>query len=73
MSLLGQDESTLIDCTEAVPTAIPNKKATTFPAGTSAKDLQLNVSSIPTIPTILFIKIFFFLIVYISTLPYIVH
>ena len=43
MSLLGQNQNNLIDCTEAVPVAPSNTKATTFPAGKSEADLERNV------------------------------
>ena len=43
MSLLGQNQNNLIDCTEAIPVAPSNTKATTFPAGKSQADLERNV------------------------------
>lgn len=41
LAIVGQNRAKLVDCSEAVPNPIPPvKKATTFPAGTSHKDLQ---------------------------------
>src|ERR1700761_2101212 len=43
MTLLGQNQNDLVDCTEVIPVPKPNNKATTFPAGQNARDLQLSV------------------------------
>lgn len=41
LAVVGQNKAKLIDCSEAVPNPLPPvNKATTFPAGTSHKDLQ---------------------------------
>jgi len=52
MSLLGQNQNNLIDCTEAVPVAPSNTDATTFPAGKSEADLERNcTNAFPTLST----------------------
>ena len=43
MSLLGHDESNLIDCTEVIPDAEENNDPTTFPPTLSATDLDADV------------------------------
>ena len=49
MSLNGQDQASLTDCTEVIPTSNPLTKSPTYPAGLSAADLELpdlNVSKL---------------------------
>lgn len=46
LAVTGHDVSTLIDCSEAVPEPQPAVgKPATFPAGTSASDLDLTCAS----------------------------
>lgn len=46
LAVVGQDTSKLIDCSEAVPMAVPAvRKPATFPAGTGPELLQLSCNS----------------------------
>ena len=45
MSLLGQDQSQLIDCSEVIPVPPTINVQATFPAGLSNKDIEQAVCS----------------------------
>lgn len=44
LSLVGQDKSKMIDCSEVIPQAKPLNSKAHFPAGLSIKDLDQTVS-----------------------------
>ena len=53
MTVLGNDESTLVDCSELVPTPPPPASNAHFPAGLSNADIEQACADtpFPTLPT----------------------
>lgn len=46
LSLLGNDKSKMVDCSEVIPTPASFNKAATFPAGLSINDVEQAVCAI---------------------------
>lgn len=49
ISLLGQDKSKMVDCSDVIPQATPLRSKSYFPANLTVQDLEKTVSSFETL------------------------